>query len=1136
MENETEMVRLSRALTELRAHYEVVVVGSGYGASVAASRLARAGFALCVLERGREFQPGDYPDSPSSALPEMQFDLPGTHHGREDGLYDFRVNPEINVFLGCGLGGTSLVNANVALRPTRMVLEDTAWPPAFRADLDAGLADGFSQCEQMLNVTPLPGEAIQKFAALEQSAAALGATCTRPPIAVNFGIEGPNHVGVVQHPCTMCGDCVSGCNVGAKNTLITNYLPDAQNSGAEIFCEARVSHLERSGSRWRIHFDWVGSGRKAFDAPGLSVTADIVVLGAGALGSTEVLLRSKERGLKVSSRVGKRFTGNGDFLAFAYNASRPINSVGFGRWKPEHLLPVGPCITGLIDLRDKDNFVDGMVIEEGSIPSPLAPIISGLLQIAADAFGEPKDQELGDLAGRLARKAESIVAGPYRGAVHNTQTYLVMAHDDGEGELILQHGRVRARWPGLGQQSVFKRISETLARGARPLSAVYLKNPAWSELFQHGLVTVHPLGGCVMGETGLKGVVNDKCQVFDGEGDTVHDGLYVCDGAVVPRPLGVNPLLTISAIAERSVKMLATDRGRTVSYALPSTPRPAVAPQMTGVRFTETMRGFITHTPSLDYLSAEAAGLSANRRFEFTVTIQTDDLDRFLTDRNHLAQLAGTVTAPSLSNDALMATRGQFNLFVAGADTSTREMRYRIPLTTRDGRNYLVSGFKAIRDDAGLDLWSDTTTLYVDIREGSALSDPLIAKGILRIDPTDFVRQLTTVQIVNARNEVERIAAAARFGKFFAGNLFDTYGGITARPTVFDADAPPRIRRPLRAPDPKIYSVKTADGKHLRLTRYCAGSKGPVVLAHGLGVSSLIFAIDTVDTNLVEYLCARNFDVWLLDLRVSIALASDSERSTADDVATLDYPAAISKVIAETGAPSVQVVAHCYGATTFTMALLAGLQGVRSGVISQVSTHVTAPPASSVKAGLYLPNVLGALGIQSLSAYTDTHQDWSQRLFDRALALGVTSEEERCSSATCHRIQFMYAPLYRHDRLNDATHAALHEMFGVANIKAFEHLALIIRTGHVVNAAGENTYLPHLTRMALPLLFIHGAKNRCFLPRSTELTVAALSEANGEQLYERRVIPDYGHIDCIFGKNASTDVFPAIVEHLEAHG
>ena len=304
------------------------------------------------------------------------------------------------------------------------------------------------------------------------------------------------------------------------------------------------------------------------------------------------------------------------------------------------------------------------------------------------------------------------------------------------------------------------------------------------------------------------------------------------------------------------------------------------------------------------------------------------------------------------------------------------------------------------------------------------------------------------------------------------------------------------------------------------------------MLAHGLGVSSLIFSIDTIETNLLEYLFASGFDVWLLDYRASIELSSSASQFSADDIATKDFPAAVAKVRELTGAVTIQVVAHCYGATTFSMALCAGLTGVRAAVCSQISTHIVPPVANRIRTGLHLPEFLDHLGVASLNAYVDTHADWLQRLYDRGLELYPVGDH--CANPVCRRVTFIYAPLYRHDQLNRATHDALHEMFGVANVRALEGLALMTRKGHIVAADGSETYLPWLNRMAIPIAFIHGQENECFLPESTEITFNQLRELNGESLYSRSVIPRYGHIDCIFGRDAARDVYPKILEHLEA--
>jgi len=355
-----------------------------------------------------------------------------------------------------------------------------------------------------------------------------------------------------------------------------------------------------------------------------------------------------------------------------------------------------------------------------------------------------------------------------------------------------------------------------------------------------------------------------------------------------------------------------------------------------------------------------------------------------------------------------------------------------------------------------------------------------------------------------------------------------------SRAELFDPDAPPRARRPLRATAAEILPCTTADGKDLRLTRYRGGARGPVILTHGLGVSSLTFAIDTIPTNLVEYLFERGFDVWLLDYRASIALPCSRELYTADHVAHSDYPAAVAAVREATGAPSVQIVGHCFGGVTLFMALAAGLEGVRSAVFSQVAGHILMPAQNRLKSMLRTPTLLRALGMRTFDAYVDKRAGWSSALLDESLKLYTNAFRAYCSSPVCRRITFMFGPLYRHANLNEATHTALHEMFGAASLRAFEHFVTMAGHEHVVTATGEDRYLPRLDRFAFPIAFIHGAENEAYLPKSTALTYARLCEANGARFYQRHVIADYGHLDCLFGVDAARDVYPFIADHLGA--
>ena len=775
------MARLSSPVEGIRDHYTVVVVGSGYGGAIAASRLARAGQEVCVLERGKEFQPGEYPNTDAAALGEMQADLPDTHIGSRTGLYDLRVNQDINVFVGCGLGGTSLVNANVSLRAEPRVFDDPRWPEALRADVGTLLEQGYARAEEMLKPTPVPADiALPKAQALAQSATALHEHYYRVPINVNFTEfpTGVNHVGAAQRPCSLCGDCVSGCNEAAKNTVLMNYLPDASNHGAEIYTQVAVQRLERSNDQWVVHFQLLEVGREAFAAPTLFVTADIVVLAAGTLGTTEILLRSQAAGLAVSDRVGERFTGNGDVLAFGYNTDQPINGIGFGRHEPGDIAPVGPCITGVIDVRDRPNLNDGMVIEEGSVPGALAGLFTPALTAAAHLVGNDTGNGMAHLVDEKARELQSLALGAYHGAIQHTQTYLVMTHDDGAGRMWLEDDRLRIEWPDVGAQPIFQTVNDRLTAATRALGGTHVKNPLWSRLLHNELITVHPLGGCVIAEDASHGVVNHKGQVFSAtQGSAVYDGLYVTDGSVVPRPLGVNPLLTISALAERSCALLARDRGWSIDYALPPVPARAPQPQRLGIEFTERMQGYFSSHVTSDYGQAARQGKADDSTFEFILTIRSEDLEHMLTDPAHEAGMVGTVTAPALSPDPLTATEGRFNLFVVDPSTpQTRRMRYRMRLRSAAGRVYFFEGFKLIHDDPGFDMWADTTTLYITVHDGDSEHSPVLGQGILRIVAEDFARQLTTVHVLHADSAVERLQATARFARFFGGVLWQVYG------------------------------------------------------------------------------------------------------------------------------------------------------------------------------------------------------------------------------------------------------------------------------------------------------------------------------------------------------------------------
>ena len=813
------MPRLSSPVREIKDHYTVLVVGSGYGGAVAASRLARAGRQVCVLERGREFQNGEYPDTEAEALAEIQAELPSGHTGSRTGLYAFHVNPDVNVFVGCGLGGTSLINGNIALRAEPRVFDDARWPQALRDDLGS-VEEGYRRAEEMLRPVPYPARypALPKLLALEESAAHLGQTCTRAPITVNFH-EGANHVGVEQHACILCGDCITGCNYGAKNTVLFNYLPDARNFGAELYTQVSVRRLERQDGRWLAHYQTLETGREDFDEPARTVSADIVVLAAGTLGSTEILLRSKAAGLPLSGQVGRHFSGNGDVLGYSYDCTQEIRGVGYGHRDPRDMEVVGPCVTGTIDMRGQPNLDDGIVIQEMVTPGAVVNLLPEALAKTGAALGKLAAAGLEE-ALAMEGEIENLSVGPY-GAGENidrTQAYLVTTHEGGAGCMHLENDRLQIEWPQVGSQPIFQKVNDTLAEATRALGGNYLINPVWSAIFNKDLITVHPLGGCVMADDAAHGAVNHKGQAFSGgSGTAVHEGLYVCDGSTIPRSLGAGPLLTIAALSERACALMARDRGWHIDYGLPSRPparHPDNAPASPlGIEFAETARG---------------DGL------ELDLTIVSNHLDDLMRNPERRARVAGQVVAPALSSQPLKVVDGEFSL----APTS-----YAMKLVNQEGKTFYLHGLR------------EAIALHTTVYEGAGAAGTVVAKATLHISPRELQRQLTTLRVLNAANTSERLQATARFGHALAGELYDVYGGVSGG----------RKKRPLRINAPTVYPLPSGGGARRWLLRYQGGSRGPVLLTAGAGISSLIFSLDTIETNLLEFLFTRGYDVWLLD-------------------------------------------------------------------------------------------------------------------------------------------------------------------------------------------------------------------------------------------------------------------------------
>ena len=515
--------------------YDAVVIGSGYGGGVAASRLSRMGLRLAVLEQGRLWRPGDFPTTAKARLMNIRLTGRAPNLGNPAGLYYLSIGNGLTVFGASGIGGSSLINAGVVLRPDLGKLRKAGWPNAVVSD--GLLPKGIARAEAMLGVAPVPGpERFAKYAGMRKAAEASGCSVQLPPMTIAHS-PGSNIAGVVQYACQHCGDCWSGCNVGAKNTVGITYIVDAVDHGAAVFCESRAWSISKTGNGWGIVVqDLSKTGATRY------IEAPIVVLGAGTLGTNELLLRAQQHGLKLSAKLGERFSANGDDLVVADKLTEPVNAIatGFPPQAPRGTPLVGPHSMALIDLGDEDGPLwvhDGTMM---ALMASLAPFENLLTLRIGNAFRMLKE-------------------GIYGNEQSRSQILYIIAHDDASGHLRLQKDRVVVDWPGYSQSPERVRAEQRVKAMVERMGGVFVGNPFALAAFGGNRIIAHPLGGCAMGETVETGVVAPDGRVFDPTMGPrgVYDGLYVCDGAAIPSAIGVSPLLTITALAERTMMLAA---------------------------------------------------------------------------------------------------------------------------------------------------------------------------------------------------------------------------------------------------------------------------------------------------------------------------------------------------------------------------------------------------------------------------------------------------------------------------------------------------------------------------------------------------------------------------------------------------
>jgi cholesterol oxidase len=536
---------------EPKEFYDVVVIGSGFGGSVTALRAAEAGRSVLVLERGKEYRPGTFARSPMDMATNLWDPSEGLY-----GLFQFWSFRALDAIVASGLGGGSLVYANVLLPMPEDWFDTATWPLTY-----ADVSRQYDTVARMMGATEFPIKDLppeQAYKANAFRAAVEDAELEYRParLAIRFAERGhapgeafgspdENRYGVQRYTCRLHGQCDLGCNEGAKNTLDLTYLTQAERAAtpAEIFPLHEARQIsERPDGGYEVGYlrhdpptpAWERTRRPPGDRPAYRrVRAKVVVLAAGTMGTSWLLLANRAGLPRLSDRLGTRFSGNGDMLGFL-TGSRSVLMDS----------PRSPVITGVSRTKPGAG-APAHFVQDGGYPEFLGWIGETLRPaLAARATGVLAARLWARARGRPAPELSATIARLIGSAQvsRSTLPLLAMGMDAPTGTMRLTGGHLDIDYRASDSASYFEAALATMRELARVTDSRFLENPS-ARLSRN--VTVHPLGGAPMGHDRRSGVVGPWGEVFG------HDGLFVADGSVMPGPVGANPSMTIAALAER---------------------------------------------------------------------------------------------------------------------------------------------------------------------------------------------------------------------------------------------------------------------------------------------------------------------------------------------------------------------------------------------------------------------------------------------------------------------------------------------------------------------------------------------------------------------------------------------------------
>ncbi|KAG0489690.1 hypothetical protein HPP92_006553 [Vanilla planifolia] len=1118
--------------------FDAVVVGSGYGGSVAACRMSMAGIRVCLVEKGRRWEAHDFPADVLRLVSaaRLEWSKWGVAVGSQKALFQIREEGDSLAMVACGFGGGSLVNAGVVVPASVRARRDPKWPKEWTSD--------WEQCEalasMMLGAQPPPLE-FSNGRVMRQVLCEEMEDYKPDPIrlSINFGKEKEKAGGEINPKklgsCLACGNCFSGCPYNAKNSTDKNYLALAIKAGCTVRTETQILYVVKNQGevcehddkickrRWRVYFDDLRY-----------ICSDFVILSAGVLGTSEILFQSQRRGLALSERLGFGLSCNGNNVAYAATSRAPLNAYGLNK-KQFSEAPIesrpGPAISASFTSSN------GFTIQSAVLPTSYPYLLfKGIV-----TYGWPSPYSLLHC---LINIVKFYIMGPN---ACQAMALNVMGHDACDGRITFDEETEKIRLTPPQDPLLPKKIL-ALQNITRKLGGILFMS-------KYRSTSVHLLGGCNAAPNASLGVCSPNGHVYNPSTNqsTVHEGLFVSDASLIPCSIGVNPCLAITTIAEHISKNLVDDvlrfkvsvlqrediQKEPTKKTMNSVPNPSAVENLSErmVVVKEKMSGFIGGMPCTAYLT-----MNINCKEE--QGFQHKNLSAGYGYPLLKGRVDGYVDFLSVSKEKLFILDGKVDLCKINNRTPyTQYMHYSLPLVSASGSRYILEGKKVMNPFLLASYaWREATTLHVNFqkvemnsteneKQQISLTDEILdLQGELHISIFQLLKSLAMLKGKNKDN----------FVRLLLLSFWRTYILQEPRYSEEDFSLSELIQHPY--PVHVLHQLNTEDDYTITCMQWRSTQSlwkpelktpQPVLLLNGYAGES--YYLPTEPRDLVRTLLEEGYEIWLLQTRLHPTHPSNN--FTIEDIAKFDIPAVIAKIHEEHGSSiRIHVIAHCAGGLAIHMALLGGhvsASCITSLSCTNSSMYFKLTTLASVKMRLpLLPVTMAIIGKKKTLSITDSSKDEIRHSLLKWVAR-IIPRTERCSCDECEIVSGVFGNPYWHENVSKTLHRwTSKQCVTHLPMSGLPHLRKVCNAGHIVDAQGKNNYMIHPERIALPTLYISGGRSLLVTPETSLMANRYMRMHQPEFEHKRVVLAGFGHSDLLIGEESYKRVFPHFVSHM----